>query len=54
MIIFESKENQGLLFGYGFHLEPRVRRDLGNALKELAGTIEFVYGFDSVPGREVG
>ena len=54
MKTFYLEENQDLLFCYGFHLEPIVRRDLpAMCRRKLDGRIEAVYGFDSGPGRYV-
>ena len=46
MMGYESKENQGKLFYYGFHLEQRVRPD--HPLRKIAELIDFDFIYDEV------
>ena len=46
MMGYESKENQGKLFYYGFHLEERVRQD--HPLRKIAGLIDFDFIYAEV------
>jgi transposase len=49
MMGYESKENQGKLFYYGFHLERRVRPD--HPLRKIAEHIDFEFIYDEVKER---
>jgi transposase len=49
MMGYESKENQGKLFYYGFHLEQRVPAD--HLLRKIAKHIDFGFIFDEVQER---
>ena len=46
MMGYESKENQGKLFYYGFHLEQRIRPD--HPLRKIAELIDFDFIYDEV------
>jgi len=46
MMGYESKENQGKLFYYGFHLEQRVRPD--HPLRKIAELIDFDFIYNEV------
>jgi transposase len=49
MMGYESKENQGKLFYYGFHLEQRVPPD--HPLRKIAKHIDFDFIYDEVKER---
>jgi transposase len=49
MMGYESKENQGKLFYYGFHLERRVRPD--HPLRKIAEHIDFDFIYEEVKER---
>jgi len=46
MMGYESKENQGKLFYYGFHLEQRIRQD--HPLRKIAKLIDFDFIYEEV------